>query len=426
MKITPLSDSTATIDVFAFSPSGHDLTEIGYNGVRTDAYKNINANGGTYSFNIEELMPGSTYQLSPYARASDGSVFTGDQILFEMPHFDTVSVSASISELAFESVDINVDYAITNSGSKVTEVGILSNQFSIIPQTGIYQSSGQSLFSLNNLAENTTYYYVPYVVANNIYCFGDTLSFATMSYQDDVLVTSVVSDISFESADVTIEYNVVNAVSIVTDLGLSSTGFSVSQTGFNTASGQYTFTISGLAANTTYSFVPYVITNGVQCFGDSSGFTTVDGFSTGPGPAGGYIFYDDGNGGGMEVAIHYIQADWGCSGQSIPGTSLLLGSGQANTDSIITHCTSTATLAYLCSEFSYGGYDDWYMPSRDELIKVYEIVYSQVPGLINSDAYLSSTEYSGDHAWLVGFDAANYYTFATNKATFYTLPVRSF
>ena len=81
-------------------------------------------------------------------------------------------------------------------------------------------------------------------------------------------------------------------------------------------------------------------------------------------------------------------------------TSPAIGTGLSNTNSIITSqgATSTSYAAGLARAYAGGGYADWYLPSRDELNKLYlnRIV---IGGFANS-YYWSSTEDDGNLAGL--------------------------
>jgi hypothetical protein len=95
------------------------------------------------------------------------------------------------------------------------------------------------------------------------------------------------------------------------------------------------------------------------------------------GPAGGIIFYVD--------LPEYNLYDWtyleaapddcldgnGISWSNITDveveTSVLLGTGQENTNAIISQSGHTNSAAQICDDYTYGGYDDWFLPSGEEL-----------------------------------------------------------
>jgi len=85
---------------------------------------------------------------------------------------------------------------------------------------------------------------------------------------------------------------------------------------------------------------------------------------------GGIVFYIDGTGQHGLIAApsdHYDDAQWGCSGTIIGGTSTAIGSGQANTTAIVNGCNTAGIAARICNDLVLNGYSDWFLPSNDEL-----------------------------------------------------------
>ncbi len=74
-----------------------------------------------------------------------------------------------------------------------------------------------------------------------------------------------------------------------------------------------------------------------------------------------------------------------------------LGTGQANTTAIVNNQGDGNYAAKLCDDLDLGGYSDWYLPSKDELNKLY-INRVAVGGLVGG-YYWSSTEYDEFRAW---------------------------
>lgn len=68
-----------------------------------------------------------------------------------------------------------------------------------------------------------------------------------------------------------------------------------------------------------------------------------------------------------------------------------LGTGSANTNAIVTAYGSESNAAKLCSDLSLSGYTDWYLPSKDELHKLY--LNKDAIGNFSSGYYWSSSEY---------------------------------
>lgn len=82
---------------------------------------------------------------------------------------------------------------------------------------------------------------------------------------------------------------------------------------------------------------------------------------------------------------------WGCFDLLIGGTSTTLGTGQANTLAIVNSCETEGIAARVCSDLVLNGYSDWYLPSQDELYKLY--LNRLAIGGFAGDIYWSSSEY---------------------------------
>ena len=166
---------------------------------------------------------------------------------------------------------------------------------------------------------------------------------------------------------------------------------------------------------------------------------TIGGDVNDPSPAigdtyqGGIVFYLDGNGGGLIAApSDQSSASWGCYGQFIGGTSSDVGTGAANTTAIVSGCSETAIAAKICADLTLGGYDDWFLPSKDELNLMYEnIGQGNVLGLGNvgnfiSAWYWSSTESGDDAAWKQLFNNGNQSANDSKPNTSHVRAVRAF
>ena len=141
------------------------------------------------------------------------------------------------------------------------------------------------------------------------------------------------------------------------------------------------------------------------------------------GAGGGWVFYDAGSaqswGRYLEVApvsTEWTNKDWGDWGTTIGGNAALtgIGDGQAATEAIVAHMEGesiTGTAAQLCDALSYGGYDDWFLPSKDELAAIWANLVNDGTGLNNgvggfaNEYYWSSSEHFSyaDAAWGQGF-----------------------
>ncbi len=80
-------------------------------------------------------------------------------------------------------------------------------------------------------------------------------------------------------------------------------------------------------------------------------------------------------------------------------TATAIGTGSANTTAIIASIGNTGTYAAkICRDYSGGGYSDWYLPSKDELDKLY--INSVAIGGFEGSYYWCSSEFNSDYAWV--------------------------
>ena len=89
-------------------------------------------------------------------------------------------------------------------------------------------------------------------------------------------------------------------------------------------------------------------------------------------------------------------------------TATAVGTGQANTTAIATAQGVGSYAAQLCNDLVLGGYNDWFLPSKDELHKMYinlqsgtdenGVAYNAFVGNFALDAYWSSSELEGLNA----------------------------
>jgi len=97
------------------------------------------------------------------------------------------------------------------------------------------------------------------------------------------------------------------------------------------------------------------------------------------GPAGGLVFYDKGdNSDGwryLEAAPKDLgNAAWGLDNYDLKETSTEIGLGKWNTELIIEELywrRESGKAAQLCKEYTLNGYNDWFLPSNDELTLLY-------------------------------------------------------
>lgn len=86
----------------------------------------------------------------------------------------------------------------------------------------------------------------------------------------------------------------------------------------------------------------------------------------------------------------------------IGSTATALGTGLNNTNLIIQYVGNNSTYAAkLCRNYTGGGYTDWFLPSKDELNKLY--LNKTLIGGFTATSYWSSSEYNILYAWSQNF-----------------------
>lgn len=119
---------------------------------------------------------------------------------------------------------------------------------------------------------------------------------------------------------------------------------------------------------------------------------------------------------------------WHATNDGVTATANAIGTGQANTTAIITLYGIENNAAKLCDDLVIGSYSDWYLPSIDELEKLYDnrVAIGGFDTSTNmSSFYWSSTE--GGTGYALNFSFGNGTGIFPNKVeTFSVRAVRAF
>lgn len=120
------------------------------------------------------------------------------------------------------------------------------------------------------------------------------------------------------------------------------------------------------------------------------------------GPAGGVVFYDKRD---YSDGWRFLEAttedqgealQWGGYGM-IVGTSREYGEGTANTEAIVATAGTEAQAAEVCHNLVWGGYDDWFLPSKRELSAMGSAMWRGDLVGFERDWYWSSSEADQDY-----------------------------
>lgn len=166
------------------------------------------------------------------------------------------------------------------------------------------------------------------------------------------------------------------------------------------------------------------------------------------GPAGGLVFYDKGfysdgwrylEAAPSDIgsfAFGYYRPDKENSNRI--GTFLDVGFGKYNTERLVKQMDMDGKAysdnsgegvkeyaARKCLDYSNGGCDDWFLPSRDELNLMYENLHKNGLGSFADYSYWSSSEDDASNAWLQYFDYGDRYV-SDRNSDYRVRPVRAF
>lgn len=199
------------------------------------------------------------------------------------------------------------------------------------------------------------------------------------------------------------------------------------KTNDGSGTGAFNSLITGLTTGTTYYLRSYAVSS---CCGTSYGneisFTTSSTFPViGQYYNGGIIAYilQSGDSGYSSSTPHGLIAApydqgiaslWGCYGTwTFLGTTYTaFGTGNANSNAIISACGTIdigyGSAAFICKTLTLNGYSDWYLPSKDELLKISGNQF-YVGGFQSGHFYMSSSEYDSHYCWEVEI-GSNYAT----------------
>ncbi|MFM6994237.1 MAG: putative Ig domain-containing protein [Sediminibacterium sp.] len=176
--------------------------------------------------------------------------------------------------------------------------------------------------------------------------------------------------------------------------------------------GSFSFELTGLSVSTKYFVRAYITVGNTTFYSPNMRFKTLNP-SIGEAYLGGKLAYilKVGDPGYDPEVVHGIIAaetdnpvkDWGCVGTLIAGANgTAIGTGLQNTNDIINLCTSTTNAANYSAALTSNGYSDWFLPSKDEMLLLYN-ARTQIGGFVNNGWYLTSSQFSNNFAWILDF-----------------------
>jgi hypothetical protein len=299
---------------------------------------------------------------------------------------------------------------------------------SALPTTSTNAVTGTWSPAINNLA-TTLYTFTPTA--------GLCANTATMTITVNPIVTPTFTTVASSCANATL-----TALPTTSNNGVTGTWSPALN---NTVTTTYTFIPNlGQCANTTTQTITITAPKVTSAI---SFVAIVQNLSVGMSYAGGKIIYifQPGDAGYVSGQTHGLiietgsitttasgfsfgpyMSTYGCSGVSLGTTSTAMGTGISNSNILVTSCGSN-TVASICDALVVNGYSDWFLPSKDELSKVYQN-YSLVGGVYptQSQGVWSSSEFNASSGYVCSFDGGGGWVVLPKTYSFGIKPLRKF
>lgn len=346
---------------------------------------------GTFTSNLTGLTSNTTYYVRAFATNSVGTAY-GTQVSFttlaNLPTVTTTAVTAITQTTATSGGNITV-----TDGAVLTARGICWSTSTNPTITDSHTSDGISTgtFSSNltGLTASTTYHVRAYATNNTGTAYGNDVTFTTNSVipTAPVITTNAVGSITNTSA-VGGGFITSNGGATITASGIcyattSNPTLSNTVITSTTITGSFSSNITGLVFNTTYYVRAYATNSVGTTYGNEVSFTTTT-LTVGQSYQGGVIAYifQVGDAGYSATVQHGIIAatsdqsagmTWSIIGSGFISstTSMNIGTGLTNTNTIVSRQGTGSYAAQLCQDLVLDGYNDWYLPSFNELNQLY-------------------------------------------------------
>jgi hypothetical protein len=292
---------------------------------------------------------------------------------------------------------------------------------------------------LGSLTGNTTYFVRAYATRGATTLYGNEVSFTTTAPVLPVLAAttaagSIISTGAASGGNITSDGGAaVTARGVCWSTSPNPTiadAFSSNGTG----TGIFSSSITGLSIGITYYVRSYATNSVGTSYGTAISFTTALGI--GENYLGGKIacFFVSGEPGYVigeshgliisSVNISTLARWYNTTFITTGATAATLGTGDANTSTIISMQGNTGTYAAkLCRDYRGGSYTDWYLPAKDELNKLY--LNRVAIGGLTATYYWSSTESASTSAWRQTF-STGLQASTTKSISCYVRAVRKF
>ncbi len=453
--ITSLSPVSATISGVVTSNGGGSIIEQGVcysssTNPTIDHQKTTAAlTSSTYSCAINALMPNYTYYARAYAKNEVG-VSYGDEVSFTTSNPASIVLSIVGSELGW---DTDIDFTYDNTNGSASYYKINGRLFKQDEDFKIRKNHawdlgawGYNEVTINGEANN---FEARTAVSPNIsvkserkydvileVLWGNNAMFLTMNNITPSITTNDISDIYSTTAQC--GGNVISAgTSSVSERGICWSTSPLPTIALPTkivvglGVGTFSSNLTGLSTTSKYYIRAYATNSSGTSYGEEKSFTAA--YKIGEMYGGGYVFYVDGTGLHGLVCANVDQATdiswYGGTNALTSAQATDVGTGMANTNTIVGFHGAGTYAAKVCYDLVLNTYNDWYLPSKDELNLMYinlKLNNSNQGGFPNN-SYWSSSEVNIDQAWFQYFgDGGQGYGIGKGATGLHVRAVRSF
>ena len=399
--------------------------------------KTTNGSGtGSFTSNLSGLTVNVKYYLRAYATNKAGTSYGNESTFTTLPpNLPTISLTSAISTIT-QTTATSGGTITDDGGSAVTARGVCWSTSSnpTISNTKTTDGNGTGIFISNiaGLAVGVTYYVRAYAVNAAGTVYGNERQFNTLAAGLPILTTTFTSKSTTTAqlgGDITSNGGgtiIARGVCYGTITNPTITNLKTSD---GTGNGIFTSSLTGLTRATIYYARAYATNSAGTAYGNQITFTT--NVQIGDAFQGGKVFYilqstDAGYEANLQHGLICATVDQSTTAgirwnngtnYNISTTSSNIGSGNTNTAAIIgSQGTSTSHAAGLAKSYNGSSYTDWFLPSSNELLQLYN--NKTAAGItIAAVDYWSSTQSSTSTA--EGIDFSNGYYFTDSKSVLY-------
>ncbi len=369
---------------------------------------------------ITKLKHKTTYYVRAYAKHSGGITYGNEYSFFTPPLISStipIIFTYPLSNLDTNNRTLRLNAELIHKGgSEVTEKGFVWNLKGgpSISDSKIISSSTSDVFSESFLFEmNTSYFIKSYAINSYGVSYGEEVICKVDKVKPRVLTQEIIEiDSNYAICSSTVTYS--GGTEII-DRGIcwatfSNPTISDFKSSDGTGLGAYTSTMTNLVPNTLYYCRSFATNSEGTTYGKEISFRSmVSKLYIGMQYKGGIIFYiEPMKGGGLLVSNDDVSSsiNWACSNNISLASSKNVGSGQSNSQAILSNCGNVGAVGY-CANYKFGKYDDWFLPSVDELALIYKNLKETDKEKFSSGYYWSSTQKDEINAFRYGFMGGN-------------------